>query len=334
MAGVDQEVMDRETVEAAAPTRSVEALKPQFTAALDVGFWEGLTKTPEEIIAARTPDQIITAFETTMPEYKPALDEIRNDPALMNSLHNVLVKDPTMLEGMTRMFAETGSMNPAEFAETLKEPRTRMALTTVFDKIAAEDDFTFNDFEEVYKSRNDQAKLLAKLKDMGIQPTSLMTGEDMAKVLGEYLNDPVGYAPKLAEMLDLSGAQGESFVKMMEYVGMYIELCIGGQDGYRSLVQKYGPSTYESAKNFANDISGETDRLAAEREVAGTGETLTPEQIAARAGRANSNRDFNTSAPIPQEDAGARERANRYAEQTAELSNRRDTGAPNLGMGN
>jgi len=265
-----------------------EKFNTQFMKALDVQWYEkaiaagyklagGDSAAGSYIISQRTAEQTMDAFQEVRPEWKSTLDEIRKDPALLKATHNVLSKDATMLEEFGSMAADMGT-NPQEFANALKDPKTRKALTKAFDKIAESDKLTGKDFRELYDNRNDQSKTIAKLQQMGVGMTDMMDMQSAIQMLTNFLRDPVGFLKNLPDMLASMGIigpiQAEAWKEspILKGAQMYAGVVLGpitgeskGFGGYAADAIEKGQRYYESG-DFQRDLdryTGEADRKTA-----------------------------------------------------------------------
>lgn len=244
----------------------------------------------KNVLNNSTPDQFFDTLAGGAPDWKNAVTLIKQDKDLENATFQALKQDPTMLPGLTQfMGAGSGEKaDPKEAEKFLNDPLNRRGLTEVMKKIVEDKDadgkahdYTFADFKELYEAREDKEKSLKKLQEMGISPTSMMGGEDMLAMLGQFFKDPQGFMKQLPEMLGLHGAQGEAMGKLFNGLGMYTELVIGGKDGYRAFFERH-PEVVSGTMQFGKDISGMTDQERAADAAAPKdqkqGPTLTPAQ--------------------------------------------------------
>lgn len=264
----------------AAPERG--DLQSQFAAALNVGWFEGLTSSPQEIIAAREPNEIIDAFAEVRPDWKPVMDEIKKDPELATALHGALSKDETMLDGFAEMVDNgSGQTTPAELANTLKDKQARSAMTFALNKIGNEDKYKFEDFKKLMEGNREQQ--VAQLGEMGYNPMMGMDIQDILGMVQQFCRDPMGTMNQMADMFCTGPAQREAIQPMIDTAGTMFGVALGkihGEEkGYGDRIADALGAANEAVNDgsitrFMDDISGKTDtEVAAQREQAGQGNT-------------------------------------------------------------
>ncbi len=268
--------------QAAAPEKG--DLQRQFATALNVGWWEGLTSSPQEIIAARTPDQIIDAFAEVRPEWKSVMDRIKEDGPLSGSLKNALVKDPTMLDGFAELVdGGNGQTKPEDIAAALKDPKARKALGFVLDKVADEE-YEFSDLKRFMEGTRQQQ--MAQLGDMGFNPMAAMDMQDILGMLKNFLRDPMGTMNQMADMFATGPEQREAMQPMIDAASTMFGVALGpihgedvGYGGHIANAIEWGESVHAGgrAKDYFDALSGNADAanrdLISQREQAGTGNT-------------------------------------------------------------
>ena len=261
-------------------------LKASFASALNVGWWEGMNSTEQEIVDARTPDQIMDAFIEVRPEWTEALTAIKADEGLSTALHGALSKDPSMLDGLASMAGEGSGVNPQEMLAAVNDPMARQALTLTLNKIAEapDDAHDFADFKELYDLRNDRVRAAGKMREMGIDITQMaggINGGDLFSMLRDALMSPTGFRDLMNQLPELLGLTGEQAVAAREAFGMignYLDLCMGTkEDGFRAIANQYGDDLVAGGTDYYERISGQRDaEIAAQMDAAGQGIIVDP----------------------------------------------------------
>lgn len=252
-------------------------VRAQFAKALNVSFWEGITKSQQSIVGSRDPKDVLNAFSKVKPEWKGVTDAMLADEGLTKSVHNVLHKDPTMLDGFVDMAEQSGNFKPEEMTAWLGNPRNRRVLQKALDRIAEDDKLTSKDFKELIENRNNQGKTIAKLNEMGISTFDLMSGQDMLSMLKSFLENPMEFLKMLPEMLGAGPIQADAIRNngLFKFATNYAGVVLGGEgggygkllsDGITNAQNYYGSGRMEKD---IDDLSGKSDEKAAKNKTAG-----------------------------------------------------------------
>lgn len=286
---------DIDAAEAAAADAPKSELQRHFTDALDIGFWEK-TKAyvangfdqdaaARSMLETREPNEIIDAFAEVRPDWKPVMDEIKNDPALSGALKNALVKDPTMLDGFAEMVdSGNGNTTPAELAQTLKDKQARGALTFVLNEVANKEEYEFSTLKRFMDGTRQQQ--VAQLDEMGFNPLANMDFQDILGLVTQFLRDPSGALNTMADMFATGPEQRQAMQPIIDGASKYFDVALGPihgeQQGYGGVLAdgiEWGNNVYQdgSGESYLNDLLGKTDaanpEVAAQREQAGQGNT-------------------------------------------------------------
>lgn len=297
------------TVDATAPAAS---LKDKFKEALNItwtettGYTLGITS-EQDILANRTPDQVFDAFATAQPEWAETVNAIKAHPELRDAFYGALTKDPSMLDGLASMAADGAGANPQEFIAAINDDTSRGFMVQALDKIAEKPDdaFDFEDFKYLYDNRNNTVNAGMKLREMGINLTDALDAMKFMSMFSDAMMSPTGFRDlfnQLPEILGLTGEQAAAAQEAFGMLGNYLDLCMGTkEDGFRALANEYGDDLVEGGQDYWERISGKRDEeIAAQRDVAGTGEHVDPatQKFAANLGLTTSFTDPATGAAV------------------------------------
>lgn len=100
----------------------------------------------------KTAADLLNAFEAASPDAKPMLDIIRADTDLANALHGAVLKDSTVLEGISGLVSPGSAVGPNMIAEALADPQTRQGVITMLERTGEDDDLTFADLSNALES--------------------------------------------------------------------------------------------------------------------------------------------------------------------------------------
>jgi hypothetical protein len=179
-----------------------------FMAAVGLGDpVENPHKVVSEIVAGKTPDQLLNALEASSPSYKTAFDTVRGDTQFKTAIHNAVSKDPTVLESFKTMIGTQGSAKPEELAGAFKDSQNRKVFGDILNVIAESPDLKGGDLIDAVdaglglaKDRTNKDKqqkwkdTLGKFNvhDGRMEMAALMNNP--MELLGKFFNDPIGTA--------------------------------------------------------------------------------------------------------------------------------------------
>lgn len=179
------------------------------------------------IIDTKTPDELLDAIAKADPSTQGLVDIAKANPALAESFHNAVVKDPTVLEGLKKLTLAKGEgeLTISDIENTLKKGGSLAVnkLAQTLDEVA-ETDLDFNhvlktaengkkladlDFKEtLYRMKHDPEGLIKDLfanSDLGLENSDW--GIAFAGILKEIM-------PMLANILDLDNGPLKEFVDL------------------------------------------------------------------------------------------------------------------------
>ncbi|MEM7289363.1 MAG: hypothetical protein AAF412_03150, partial [Pseudomonadota bacterium] len=276
------------------------------------------------VIAKLSPDKFIEAVGTAYPEHAEMINMIKSDSHLVASLHNAIVKDPTMLEGLQGvMSAGTNSFNAADLKRILADPMQRDYLRQVLDKVADGKtpdgtDITFTHVRNLfdsYKEGNAEGVRNA-LTTLGLTPpgvdismimnfmTELMENPELA--VNNLVNGLISAGAIPADQADLAKGGLMMFAgPMKEMVGPYHQLAVEYDIGMdtpervmgslkaagASISERYGDVRFSTTPTAGPDGLISTDISAEQFKTAFTeameGKALTEANILAAAAKAD-----------------------------------------------
>lgn len=225
------------------------------------------TKALQDLIATKTPSQLLNAFEAASPDAKPLLNIVRNDAQLSESIHNLIVKDETALQGLQSMIGPGSSMNAAGLTNALADGQTRNGVIQMLDMVAERDDLVFQDVAEALESgsmlqqdpgnRTSQKRYADALKKFGMMDNRIALGALMADPMAAMMN---AFENPAAFFKDLRAALGDNiapggFVDSLLNITEQGIASFSQDQNIRGFMETYDlKGTFNEVTNFQNNL--------------------------------------------------------------------------------